>query len=97
MATVKVRFYGRLIDIVGEREMTLEGVEKLSDVYEKLKERLGKKATLIFEDNGNTKAGIVVVINGEAASFKGGKEAKLFHGDNVTFDSIDVLQVEGGG
>jgi|UniRef100_A0A7J3SNE1 molybdopterin converting factor small subunit len=97
MAKVTVRFYGRLIDLLGEREITIEGVEKLSDVYDRLKERLGSKASIIFQEDGNPKTGIVVVINGEAATFKGGKEAKLFHNDQVTFDAIDVVQVEGGG
>ncbi|MGC8910227.1 MAG: MoaD/ThiS family protein [Fervidicoccaceae archaeon] len=97
MARVRVRFYGRLVDIVGEREVELDGVEKLSDVYEKLKEKLGKKARLIFEETGEPRTGIIVVINGEAASFRGGKEAKLSHGDSITLDSIDVIQVEGGG
>ncbi|MEM4462850.1 MAG: MoaD/ThiS family protein [Fervidicoccaceae archaeon] len=97
MASVTVRFYGRLIDIVGEKEITINDVDKLSDVYDKIRTRLGSKASALFQENGEPRAGIIVVINGEAAAFRGGKNARLSEHDRITFDAIDVFQVEGGG
>jgi len=53
-----VKFYGRIADLLGEKEVLLEGVDKLSDVYEKLREKLGDKAKVLFQSDGEPRAGL---------------------------------------
>jgi len=96
---VKIKFYGRLIDVAGEREINIpiNGVETLEDLFVKLEEKLGDKMKAIIDEKGKPRAGILIMINGEAASFRGGLKAKLREGDEVVVDTIDIYEVEGGG
>ncbi len=97
--TIKVRFYGRLSEIAGGREITIDEkeIDTLKDLIELLKKRLGEKADELFNERGEPNPGIMVLINGEGAVFRGGLSAKLKKEDTVTFDTIDIYEVEGGG
>jgi len=64
-----------------------------------------KRYAIVLEELGENPAeGMIKKIKDEQlrhrifqASFRGGREAKLSQDDSITFDSIDVFQVEGGG
>lgn len=96
---IRVRFYGRLSDVLGVKEIELDEKEirKLSDLSDLLYKKFGEKAKNVFLDKTRLRPGVTVLINGEAAVFKGGASAELKQGDDVIFDTIDIYEVEGGG
>jgi len=94
---VLVRFYGRLADILGAKEVRMDNVSTLKELVERLQDALGDKASALIDENGEFRPGILVLINGEAAVFRGGMKARLGEGDSVVFDTIDIYEVEGGG
>ena len=94
---VRVRFYGRLADNLGLKEVEVERASTLKELLEGLRKILGERVNAIVDERGSLRPGVLVLINGEAAVFRGGLDAKLGSEDSVVFDTIDIYEVEGGG
>jgi len=99
---VKVRLHGRVRDLIGRDYIEVEGdVVKVRDVVNALIKALGPKANELGlkepEDIVRPRVRVVLLINGFSVKMLGGLDTPLGHGDNVYAESVDVLEIQGGG
>lgn len=95
---IKIRFFGRLAEDLGKKTLELD-IQRVTakQFLEKLREDLGEKARFLFDEHGNLRAGVLVVVDGQPLMMIGGAEAKIEGYENIYFDTIDIYEVEGGG
>jgi MoaD family protein len=66
--TVKFKFYLTAREVIGSKELLIQIDEmKLSKAMELLRERLGDKASVIFNSDGSLKSHYTVIVNGKVA------------------------------
>ncbi len=99
---VKVRLHGRVRDLIGHDYIEVEGdVIKVRDVVNALIKALGPKASELGlrepEDIVRPRVRVVLLINGFSVKMLGGLDVSLGQGDKVYAESIDVLEIQGGG
>jgi len=99
---VKVRLHGRIRDLIGQEYIVVEGdVVRVRDVINALIDALGPRANEFGlkepEDIIKPRVRVVLLVNGFSVKMLGSLGAPLVHGDNVYVESVDVLEVQGGG
>jgi len=99
---VKVRLHGRVRDLIGREHIEVEGdVVKIRDVVNALIKALGPKASELGlkepEDIVRPRVRVVLLVNGFSVKMLGGLDVPLGHGDSVYVESVDVLEIQGGG
>jgi hypothetical protein len=95
---LKIRFFGRLADNLGAKTIEIDKRNiTAKQLLEVLKEALGDKSRYLFDDHGNLRAGVLVVVDGQPLSMIGGENAKIEGYEDIYFDTIDIYEVEGGG
>lgn len=95
---IKIRFFGRLADNIGKKYIELEAKNiTASMLMEYLKQHLGDKSRYIFNEHGDFRAGVLVMVDGRPLTMIGGGSAVLEGSEDVYFDTIDIYEVEGGG
>ncbi|MGB9631138.1 MAG: MoaD family protein [Candidatus Methanodesulfokora sp.] len=88
--TVKFRFYLTAREVIGSKELLLQVDEmKLNRAMELLRKKLGEKASVIFDSDGNLKPYYTVLVNGKVAR---SMEIELSDGSE-----IQLLPPVGGG
>jgi len=99
---VRIRLHGRVRDLVGRDYVEVEGdVIKVKDVVNALIKALGPKAGELGlrepEDIVRPRVRVVLLINGFSVKMLGSLDVPLGQGDNVYAESVDVLEIQGGG
>jgi len=90
---VKFRFYLTAREIIGSRELEVTVPSgTLGEALETLRARLGPKASVLFDGDGNLKSHYSVLINGDLIRLPQGLNTKLKSGI-----VIDLLPPVGGG
>lgn len=97
---VKVLLHSRIRDVVGQREIELDPPPgTVGDLVLELVNRFGPKfSQLVFRENATgLRDNVVILVNGHSIKMLRGMETSLAVGDKVTADTLDILELVGGG
>ncbi len=99
---VKVRLHGKVRDLIGRNHIEVKGdVIRVRDVINALIKALGPKASELglkeSEDIVRPRVRVVLLINGFSVKMLGDLDMPLGYGDSVYAESVDVLEIQGGG
>lgn len=97
---VKVLLHSRIGDVAGQREMELDPPPcTVGDLVRELSRRFGRRfSQLIFkQDSSSLQDNVVILVNGHSIRMLQGMETPIAVGDRVSADTLDILEVVGGG
>jgi len=92
--------HGRLRMAAGLDQIELaENVKKVGDVLEELIRRVGPEVGQYIFDPGTKELspGLIVLVNGHSIRMLEGLNTQLLEKDTVIIDSVDIMEVVGGG
>jgi molybdopterin converting factor small subunit len=98
--SVKVKLHGRLSRAAGSEEIELPStVNTVGDLLEELVHRLGPNGgRYVFEPGTNEiSPTLVLLVNGHSVKMLEGLRTPLVEQDLVTVDSVDIMEIVGGG
>lgn len=97
--TVRVKVHGRFRAAANSDELSIDRpVKNVDELLRELIRELGPRVSAyIFDSSGKLGQSLVVFINGQSIRMAEGLNTPLSKGDNVTIDSIDMLEIAGGG
>lgn len=84
----------------GSDEIQLPGtVRNVGDLLEELTRRLGPEVRRYVFDRGTEELSpsLVVLVNGHSVRMLEGLNTPLLEKDDVTIDSVDIMEIVGGG
>jgi sulfur-carrier protein len=82
--TVEIKFLTRFLEITGERTTQIDDVNNISDLIGVLIKKYGEEfKELLWDDNGNLRDYLKVMLNGEDVRDIDGLETPLKDGDQV--------------
>ena len=97
---VKVMLHSRIRDVAGLSEIELDPPPgTVGDLVGELAKRFGPGfSQLMFKENvSSLRDNVVILVNGHSIKMLQGMETPLAVGDKVTADTLDILEVVGGG
>ena len=97
---IKVKLHGRLRTAAGSDEIELNSnVRTVGDLLNELMSRLGQDVGRYIFDPGTKELTptLVMLVNGHSVRMLEGLKTPLQEKDTVTIDSIDILEIVGGG
>jgi molybdopterin converting factor small subunit len=97
---VRVRLHGRLRLAAGSDEIELpETVKNVGDVLDELIRRVGSEIRQYVFDPGTRELSpsLIMLVNGHSIRMLKGLETALLEKDIVTIDSVDIMEIVGGG
>ena len=97
---IRVKLHGRLRMSAGSEEIELpETVKNVGELLEELVRRTGQEARRYVFD-ANTKElspSLIMLVNGHSIKMLEGVNTPLLEKDTVTIDSVDIMEIVGGG
>jgi len=99
-STIRVRLHGRPRATAGVEEIEInQSVQTFRELLNVLTQMLGKGfGSHLFErDTSNVGSNIILLVNGHSIKMLEGLETPLVDKDTVTIDSVDILEIVGGG
>jgi molybdopterin converting factor small subunit len=97
---IRVKLHGRIRTAAGSDEIELpSAVKSVSDLIEELMRKLGPDGDCYIFDPGTKemRQSLVLLVNGHSVRMLEGLSTPLVEGDNVTVESIDFIEIVGGG
>jgi molybdopterin converting factor small subunit len=97
---IRVRLHGRPRTIAGLEEVEVnKPVRTFRDLLEELTLMLGEGFGRYLFDPGTSIVGLsmIFLVNGHSIKMLEGLETPLLDKDTVTIDSVDILEIVGGG
>jgi molybdopterin converting factor small subunit len=97
---IEVRLHGRPRVIAGVEEIEVkQSVRTFRDLLDALTQMLGEEFGnhLFDRGTGNAKSDVILLVNGHSIKMLEGLETSLLDKDTVTIDSVDILEIVGGG
>ena len=97
---IRVKFHGRLRMAAGSDEIELpETVRNVGDLLEELIQRAGPEARQYVFDPGTKELSpsLIMLVNGHSIRMLEGLNTPLLEEDAVTIDSVDIMEIVGGG
>jgi len=97
---VKVLLHSRIREASGQGEIELHSMPTtVGELAFELAKRFGPKfPQLIFQEKGSKlRDNVIILVNGHSVRMLQGMETPLAAGDRVTADTLDVLELVGGG
>jgi molybdopterin converting factor small subunit len=98
--SIRVKLHGRLRMAAGSDEVEIpEKVRNVGDLLEELTHRLGPEVRGYMFDPGTKELSpsLVVLVNGHSVKMLEGLNTPLFEKDAITIDSVDIMEIVGGG
>lgn len=76
-----------------------ESVKNVGDLLEELTRRLGPEVRQYIFDPGTKELSpsLIMLVNGHSIRMLGGMKTPLAESDSVTIDSVDIMEIVGGG
>ncbi len=76
-----------------------ETVRNVGDLVEELTRRLGPDARRLVFDPGTRELSpsVIILVNGHSVKMLEGLNTRLLEKDAVTIDSVDIMEIVGGG
>jgi len=97
---ILVKLHGRLRMAAGTEDIELpETVRNVGDLVEELTRRLGPDARRLVFDPGTRELSpsVIILVNGHSVKMLEGLNTRLLEKDAVTIDSVDIMEIVGGG
>jgi len=97
---VRVKLHGRLRMAAGADQIELpESVRNVGDVLDELIRRVGPEVSRYIFDPGTKELspGLVMLVNGHSVRMLEGLNTPLLEKDTITIDSVDIMEIVGGG
>ncbi len=97
---VRVRLHGRLRLATGTDQVDLpEEVRNVSDLLSEMTKRFGPEIRQYMFDPGteNLSPTLVVLVNGHSIKMLEGTSTLLRDKDDISIDSVDIMEIVGGG
>jgi molybdopterin converting factor small subunit len=97
---VLVKLHGRVRTAAGSDEIVLPGtVKSVGDLLEELMRRLGPDFSRYLFDPGTKEMSpsLVLLVNGHSVKMLDGLNTPLVERDTITIDSVDIIEIVGGG
>lgn len=97
---IKVKLHGRLRTAAGSEEVLLQGkLNTAGELLEELMRRLGPDVSRHIFDPGTQEMSptLVLLVNGHSIKMLEGLKTRLVESDAVTIDSVDIMEIVGGG
>jgi molybdopterin converting factor small subunit len=97
---VRVKLHGRLRMAAGSDQIELpETVKSVGDLLDELVRRVGPEARQYIFDPGTRElsTSLIMLVNGHSIRMLEGLNTPLLEKDVVTIDSVDIMEIVGGG
>jgi len=97
---VRVKLHGRLGMAAGADQIELpETVKNVGDVLDEIVRRVGPEARQYIFDprTKELSPSLIMLVNGHSIRMLEGLNTPLLEKDTVTIDSVDILEIVGGG
>lgn len=97
---IRVKLHGRLRMAAGSDELDItEKVKNVGDLLEELTRRLGPKVMGYIFDPGTKELSpsLIVLVNGHSVKMLEGLNTPLLEKDTIMIDSVDIMEIVGGG
>jgi len=98
--SIRVKLHGRLRMAAGSDEVEIpENVKNVGDLLEELARRLGPEVRKYVFDPGTKELSpsLILLVNGHSVRMLDGLNTPLLEKDSVTIDSVDIMEIVGGG
>ena len=97
---IRVKLHGRLRMAAGSDQIELpESVKNVGDVLDELVRRVGPDVRQYIFDPGTKELSptLIMLVNGHSIRMLEGLNTPLLEKDVVTIDSVDIMEIVGGG
>jgi len=97
---IRVKLHGRLRMAAGSDQIELpESVKNVGDVLDELVQRVGPTVRQYIFDPGTKELSpsLIMLVNGHSIRMLEGLNTPLLEKDVVTVDSVDIMEIVGGG
>jgi molybdopterin converting factor small subunit len=97
---LKVKLHGRIRTAVGSDEIELPGaVNTAGELLEGLVRKLGPDVSRYIFDPGTNEMSptLVLLVNGHSIKMLEGLRTTLVERDTISIDSVDIMEIVGGG
>jgi len=97
---IRARLHGRFRMLAGADEFEIpETVRNVGDFLQELERRFGPRVNQFLFDPGTNELSpsVIILVNGQSVKMLEGLRTPLSETDAVTIDSLDILEVVGGG
>jgi len=97
---IRVKLHGRVRMAAGSDQIELpETVKNVGDLLDELIRRTGPEAERYIFDAGTKELSpsVIVLVNGHSVKMLEGLNTPLLEKDAVTIDSVDIMEIVGGG
>jgi molybdopterin converting factor small subunit len=97
---IRVKLHGRLRTAAGSDEILLQGnVNTAGELLKELMQKLGSDLSRHIFDPGTQEMSptLVLLVNGHSIKMLEGLKTRLVESDAVTIDSVDIMEIVGGG
>ena len=97
---IRVKLHGRLRMFAGSEEIELpETVKNVGELLEELIRRAGQETRrYVFDPNTKELSpSLIMLVNGHSIKMLEGLKTPLLEKDTVTIDSVDIMEIVGGG
>jgi len=98
--SIRVKLHGRLRMAAGSDQIELpETVKNVGELLEELIRRAGPEAERYIFDPGTKELSpsLIVLVNGHSVKMLKGLNTALLEKDTITIDSVDIMEIVGGG
>ncbi len=98
--SIRVKLHGRLRMAAGSDQIELpETVKNVGELLEEIIRRAGPEAERYIFDPGTKELSpsLIVLVNGHSVKMLEGLNTALLEKDTITIDSVDIMEIVGGG
>ena len=98
--SIRVKLHGRLRMAAGSDRIELpETVKNVGELLEEIIRRAGPEAKRYIFDPGTKELSpsLIVLVNGHSVKMLKGLNTALLEKDTITIDSVDIMEIVGGG
>ena len=97
---IQVKLHGRLRIVAGSDQIELsETVRNVGELLGEIIKRIGPQARQYIFDPGTNELSpsLIMLVNGHSIRMLEGLDTPLLEKDTVTIDSVDIMEIVGGG
>jgi MoaD family protein len=97
---IHIKLYGRLGKALGSNEIEIrEAVRTIGELLRELTRNLGPdiRRYIFVPDTEELSQNMIILVNGHSVKMRQGLNTPLLEGDEVSIDSIEIMEIVGGG